>query len=43
MLQRDAKQLLVSQGVHAPDGAHVLALLARLYSVLLDAPLPDAA
>ncbi len=43
MLSRDVKQLLASQGLSYSDGAHVLANLARLFAVLLDAPLPDSA
>lgn len=51
MLHRDVAQLLASQGIAPPEllpggagaaapSAHILVSLARLYSVLLDAPLP---
>lgn len=43
MLQRCVKQLLCSQGLTYHDGLHMLANLSKLYTVLLDAPLPDAA
>jgi hypothetical protein len=39
MLSRDVKQLLASQGLAMGD-AHMLAALRRLFSVLLDAPVP---
>jgi hypothetical protein len=39
MLQSDVRQLLYSQGISPIDG-HVLANVSRLFTILLDAPLP---
>lgn len=43
MLQRDVKQLLHSQGIQYAEGSHILSNMRKLFVVLLDVPLPDAA
>ena len=42
MLRRDVAQLLHSQGLAAPSNGHMLGHLGRLFSALLDLPLPPA-
>ena len=41
LLAWDVAQLPASQGLAAPEGAHVLESLQRLFQALLSAPLPE--